>query len=397
MRILLPWNGITIKTSEALIGCLLTICLICLSAPCFSQASKSGISEKEIYVKLFELLPPELKIEADSVIASKIYYNATHRLAEIMGASERFNKHLKLIDKEILKRNIPEELRFLPIAMSGMRIRFYDNCNRGGMWGLPAATAVAGGLHINAHWDERFDPSMSTQVALEHIENLHKKYNNWWHAIIAYSNGESGLRNAFIRTGNINAGVTELYHHGNLPAKEVITELLSAVFIYKHMETTGLLADINPQTTQDVDTEKIIISSAIKIPHLLEICNISQESFRMLNPVYISNTLIPHPSIPVYISAKAHPLFINMEDSLYLWFHTPFNSIAEMRESRQNKINATSQHKQEYIVYVVKSGDILGSIARGHGVSVKDIKEWNKLKGDTIYPGQKLRILKNSK
>ena len=45
-------------------------------------------------------------------------------------------------------------------------------------------------------------------------------------------------------------------------------------------------------------------------------------------------------------------------------------------------------------VYVVRSGDYLGKIASRSGASVSDILKWNKLKGNTIYPGQKLTLWK---
>ena len=44
--------------------------------------------------------------------------------------------------------------------------------------------------------------------------------------------------------------------------------------------------------------------------------------------------------------------------------------------------------------YVVRSGDYLGKIASRSGASVSDIRKWNKLKGNTIYPGQKLTVWK---
>ena len=43
-------------------------------------------------------------------------------------------------------------------------------------------------------------------------------------------------------------------------------------------------------------------------------------------------------------------------------------------------------------VYTVRPGDVLGGIALTHGVTVKTIVEANKLKGDTIFVGQKLVI-----
>lgn len=46
----------------------------------------------------------------------------------------------------------------------------------------------------------------------------------------------------------------------------------------------------------------------------------------------------------------------------------------------------------EEAVYIVKSGDNLWSIARDHGMTVKELKENNKLKSDLIHPGDVLNV-----
>ncbi|KKK33581.1 hypothetical protein WQ57_23460 [Mesobacillus campisalis] len=42
--------------------------------------------------------------------------------------------------------------------------------------------------------------------------------------------------------------------------------------------------------------------------------------------------------------------------------------------------------------YTVKSGDTLYRIAKSNKTSVKNLKSWNNLKSDTIYPKQKLKV-----
>lgn len=46
----------------------------------------------------------------------------------------------------------------------------------------------------------------------------------------------------------------------------------------------------------------------------------------------------------------------------------------------------------EVTVYRVRSGDVLGSIAQRHGVSIRELRQWNGLRGDMIRAGQKLYI-----
>jgi membrane-bound lytic murein transglycosylase D len=57
---------------------------------------------------------------------------------------------------------------------------------------------------------------------------------------------------------------------------------------------------------------------------------------------------------------------------------------------------AASSTNQNKIVYVVKSGDVLGSIAQKHGTTVTNIKAWNNLSSNTIKVGQKLDVYTKS-
>lgn len=55
-------------------------------------------------------------------------------------------------------------------------------------------------------------------------------------------------------------------------------------------------------------------------------------------------------------------------------------------------INSKKSSTRDNIFYSVKKGDTIGKIAIKNKVKIADIKKWNKLKSNTIYPGQKLKI-----
>jgi LysM repeat protein len=46
--------------------------------------------------------------------------------------------------------------------------------------------------------------------------------------------------------------------------------------------------------------------------------------------------------------------------------------------------------------HTVRSGESLGMIARKYNVSVKQIQEWNGIKGTMIHPGQQLVVIPSS-
>ena len=71
-------------------------------------------------------------------------------------------------------------------------------------------------------------------------------------------------------------------------------------------------------------------------------------------------------------------------------------ALAAQYERRRKQVLSFMPDPTNHVasVYVVRRGDYLGKIASRLGVSVSDIRKWNKLKGNTIYPGQKLTVWK---
>jgi membrane-bound lytic murein transglycosylase D len=51
-----------------------------------------------------------------------------------------------------------------------------------------------------------------------------------------------------------------------------------------------------------------------------------------------------------------------------------------------------STYGRQKIVYRVRSGDVLGTIARKYHVRISDLKSWNRINGTLIHIGQRLNI-----
>ena len=86
--------------------------------------------------------------------------------------------------------------------------------------------------------------------------------------------------------------------------------------------------------------------------------------------------------------------FIDVEDSVYAYkdsiYFNPKTQVAPAHytSTYQHVVPANSVK----YTYIVKAGDMPGSIAMRFGVSVGQLKEWNNIRRNIIRIGQKLTI-----
>ena len=247
--------------------------------------------------------------------------------------SNQFLTYSALIDTALSQRNMPAELRYLPLALSGMR-RNYCQGDRCGVWQLPTLTAMHYGLTIDETRDERTDVEASTYAALDCLNDLYQQYNDWWYSILAYTNSPVALQHALIRHGET-PELWDFHEQGLLPNPEVIPNFIACVYLGDEGQLKfGEVAD--PIIT--------------KVPELVEV------------PVKTKDT--------------------TTKDT------TTINKQANNKKATDSSKNSGTKK------YTVKKGDNLTRIAAKHHVTISDLMKWNNLKSDKILEGQTLIIKK---
>ncbi|OQX76479.1 MAG: hypothetical protein B6D61_08725 [Bacteroidetes bacterium 4484_249] len=76
--------------------------------------------------------------------------------------------------------------------------------------------------------------------------------------------------------------------------------------------------------------------------------------------------------------------FVDKEKELYAY--------KTKKGIERDKLLAEIKKSKERNIHYVRSGESLGLIARRYHCSVRNLKSWNNLRGNTIYPGQKLVV-----
>jgi len=263
--------------------------------------------------------------------------------------------------EELLSRNMPAGLAFLPVAISNVSMPG----NRAGIWALDALDAVRYGLRVDLVHDQRYDDTLCTLVALSCLQEHFERYKEWDMAIAAYLHSPAVL-NATLRSGDS----TLLLH----------TLTLSDL---NQMEKSGY--SLSSEALSTIWFDRPISLEAITL-----VTGISNRDFSKTNPIFRSDPLVPLAGyglkFPTEVAEKIEV------DSLYV----VTERLVEVRKAEvlKKQKQAEEERKQTSIIYTVKYGDTLSGIARKHRVRVSDLKKWNKLKSDFIRERQKLIIYK---
>lgn len=303
-------------------------CLFCLADNncCFSMGSDG--------------LATELKsMEKDIPLPYHSDLDKTVKQLSNKTLPKTFTKYEAFIDSVLIQRGMPLELKYLPYALSGMKAN-YDFDDRCGYWALPTLVSLHYGLNINIYRDERWSVRASTLAALDYLNDLYNKYNDWWYSILAYANSPTSLSHALIHYGS-KPELWDFYDNRLMPDTRVIADFIACVYLGNKHKLNFNAKAVEP--------------SIVKIPEPKQ------------------------PKIP------APPM-----DTSATTAHDP---IIGQNNTTTKPTNGPSVNSRT-IKYKVKKGDTLTKIASKYHVSVANLKKWNNLKTDRIREGQTLTIQK---
>jgi hypothetical protein len=107
------------------------------------------------------------------------------------GLERRGRSYFRLIDRELERRGLPRELRYVPVIESGLNPRAVSPAGAAGLWQLMPATGAQFGLDAAG----RHDPARSTVAAVRLLERLGDMFDGDWQlALAAYNWGPARVQ-----------------------------------------------------------------------------------------------------------------------------------------------------------------------------------------------------------
>lgn len=285
--------------------------------------------------------------------------------------------YFPLFKKECSNANIHDDFKFLPLILSGCNQSFEEG-SRAGLWSMDFLVARKFHLRVDSLIDERKGGDFTTRAAIQYLADLQVKFDgDEFLSVVAYKQG------APLALQLDQANDFETFFQSLDENSRLFFQLLG--YMKELISSTRTDNQLSNYFDIMANLEAIPIQKNIRMEGLCEILQLDRNQLKEYNPVYSGSFLeSSYRKVPFMIDRVAALKFEALADSVYNW------------KPNEHSLSSTEM-TEEFFYYKVKRGDSLGKIASKYGLSIREIKKWNNLKGDKISRGQKLKLARQVK
>ena len=300
----------------------------------------------------------------------------------IMGTCEAY---WPIFDEIFMHYGIPLELKALAIVESRLKPTAYSRMGAKGIWQFMYRTGKSYGLRIDSWTDERMDPVKSTEAAARYLKEAFEVYGDWNLAIASYNCGLGNVNKAIRRSGG-KRDFWQIYDYLPRETRMYVPAFTGALYATHYYKEYGIKPEHKPIA---VPVDTFHIHRNLHVAQIASVVGVDSAVVVGLNPQYYHG-MIPGNDYECVLRLPVEytNAFIDAGDSLYVYEHEKYLGEAALKKMKESSPYGSGN----YIVYKVRSGDVLGKIARRYGVTVSQIKMWNNIHSNTIRIGQKLKI-----
>lgn len=393
----------------------------------------------EEYQERLRRLPVVMEMPYNSVVQKFIDQYSGRLRRTVSYALGAGNFYIPIFEEALDYYGLPLELKYLPVIESALEPKAKSSAGAVGLWQFMLATGKRYDLKVNSLIDERQDPYKSSWAAARYLRDLYKIYRDWNLVIAAYNCGPTNVNKAIHRANGVRDYWT-IYPYLPSETRGYVPAFIAANYIMNYY----CEHNICPMKTKiPITTDTVTIMRDLHMQQVAELCNIDVEAIQALNPQYRTQ-LIPGSSGPMTLRLPTETLntFIDLKDSVYNYRVDELltrrssvevddrldnRSVASKRRaarqqsasesssssrssasksssrkssrsssskssSRSSRSGRKSKKEKSSASATVRKGDTLIEIAHRNGTTVEKLKKKNKIKGNIIKPGQKLKV-----
>ena len=346
---------------------------------------------KERLRKLNEKTP--FNVEYNPILEQVIKSFLKNRRSSLERLMSLSDYYFPMFEQEMSNQKIPLEMKYLAIIESALNPKARSRAGATGLWQFMYATGKSYGLEVNNYVDERSDPVRSTKAAAKYLNELYKIFGDWDLTLAAYNSGPGNVTKA-IRRSNGKTNYWNLRPYLPRETAGYVPAFLATLYIFEYAKEHGF----KPQKRANhlFQTDTIRVKQAIPFKDIAEITGMDVQDIQFFNPSYQLDVVpyVEGRNYAVRLPISEIGKFVSNEQAIY-------NYLNEQKAQREQVLPEVTKGEQyaggkstKKTVYTVKKGDNLGKIASRHGVTINNIKRWNRMKSNKVRVGQRLSIYK---
>ncbi|KAA6328662.1 Membrane-bound lytic murein transglycosylase D [termite gut metagenome] len=359
---------------------------------CDNVPNENPVYSDSMYINRMSLMPTIMEMPYNEIVRRYIdVYTGRMRnqISFMLGIS---NFYVPIFEDALDACNLPIELKYLPVIESALNPSAVSRRGASGLWQFMIKTGKRYGLESNSLVDERRDPIKSTWAAVRYLKDLYNIYHDWNLVIAAYNCGPGNVNKAIRRSGG-QTDYWSIYPYLPRETRGYVPAFIAVNYVMHYYNDHNICP---VEVTIPTDNDTLHINQQLHFEQIMDICDISLEQIRILNPQYKKDIIPGGKTYTLRLPYEKVSVFIDKQDSIYTHrVNELFSNRAVVIASttRATKGGNSANSVNGVIYHKIKTGESLSVIARKYQVSVSDLKKWNNLSSSNINAGKQLKIL----
>ena len=375
--------------------------------------------DKQVYIDRLKRLPNVMEMPYNDIVQKFIdrYTNRLrHSVSYMLGAA---NFYVPIFEEALETYGLPLELKYLPVIESALNPKAVSRVGATGLWQFMLSTGKRYGLEVNTLYDERRDPVKASYAAAHYLRDLYKIFDDWNLVIAAYNCGPAKVSKAIHRAKG-ETDYWKIYPYLPKETRGYVPAFIAANYIMNYYCDHNICPMVTELPTK---TDTVEVNQDVHIEQIAKVLNIDAEHLRNLNPQYRRDIINgSHRPMPVRLPESLIGAFIDNKDSIFSYRADELllkRDVVEVNDDEPNYSRSRSSRSRSSVSssrssrskssrysrskkgkrknsrgksITIKSGDTLSEIAARNGTTVKKLKKLNKISGNSIRAGKKIKV-----
>ena len=324
------------------------------------------------------LMEFKVPMEYNDLVKSQIDFFGVRWQAKLKTMVTKSQHFFPLYESILAEYDMPLEIKYLSIIESGLNPHARSRCGAVGPWQFMPATARIFDLKMDYNVDERKSLDKSTRAACTYLKQMYNQYGDWLVALAAYNCGPGNVRKAMRLSGSTD--FWGIYRYLPRETQNYVPKFIAITYMMNFYDEYCIVpAPINDSLYM---SDQVFCKEGYDFEVIAEKLGISNEQLLRFNPE-LKRANIPY---------KGEGYTLSVPQSVTQLYYENEKDIEAKSIVRAEEKRIAEANRPKVTYHYVQRGESLIVIARKRGVTVSQLRQWNGIKGSTIYPKQRLKI-----